>query len=150
MRMIKFLEESPLFNLSVTYNEVIGDFQTRLSSEGVHFLESLILTSLFFEERPVRPTELARTFQATKSNMSHALRTLEKKGLIDRKTDDGDARAYFFSLTKEGRKRSQRLIKIFDTTENRLETAFGQRKINPHLKLFRKLYLELWSEEDPV
>jgi DNA-binding MarR family transcriptional regulator len=147
MRINKFLEESPLFNLAVTYNEVIGDFQTRLSKEGVHFLESLILTALFFEEKAVRPTELARTFQATKSNMSHSLRSLERKGLIERKTDNNDARAYYFSLTKEGKKISTRLIKVFDSTENRLEAAFGQRKINPHLKLFRKLYHELWSSE---
>lgn len=147
MRIKKFLDESPLFNLAVTYNEVIGDFQTRLSCEGVHFLEALILTCLFFEEKTVRPTELAKTFQTTKSNMSHALRSLEKKGLVERNTDGGDARAYFFSLTKEGKKKCPRLIKIFDSTENRLESAFGQRKINPHLKLFRKLYGEMWSDK---
>ncbi len=142
MKINKFLDESPLFNLAIAYNEIIGDFQKQLSREDVHFIEALVITGLFFEDRPVRPTELANTFSVSKSNLSHSLRSLEKKKLLERKTTPEDARAYFFSLSKEGGKRAQRLIKLFDSTEDRLEKAFGGRKINPSLKLFRKVYWE--------
>jgi DNA-binding MarR family transcriptional regulator len=142
MKINKFLDESPLFNLALAYNEIIGDFQKQLSREDVHFIEALIITGLFFEDRPVRPTELAHTFSVSKSNLSHSLRALEKQKLVERKTAPEDARAYFFSLSKEGSKRAQRLIKLFDSTEDRLEKTFGGRKINPSLKLFRKVYWE--------
>src|SRR5271168_1477774 len=124
MRIQKFLDSSPLFNLSLAYDEIIGDFQVRLAKEEVHLLQALILTGLFFEEKPVRPTELAKTFSAAKSNMSHALRALERKGLVERKTaTEEDARAYFFSLTKEGKKKVPKLIKIFDSTQDQIENA---------------------------
>lgn len=140
MRIQKFLDSSPLFNLSIAYDEIIGDFQKRLSAENVHFLQALTLTGLFFEERPVRPTELAKAFSSSKSNMSHALRDLEKKGLVERKISQGDARAYFFSLTKDGKKKVPKLVKIFDSTQDQIEKAFAGTKVNPALKLFRRIY----------
>ncbi|PWU15048.1 MAG: MarR family transcriptional regulator [Bdellovibrio sp.] len=143
MKIDKFLAESPLFNLSLAYTEIIGDFQSRLAREGVHFLEALVVTGLFFEDRPVQPTELARTFSATRSNMSHTLRSLERKGLVTRKVSDEDARAYFFSLTKGGQKLSAKLIKIFDGVENNLDENFAAKEFNWGLKLFRQTYLTL-------
>lgn len=143
MKINRFLAESPLFNLALAYNEIIGDFQMRLAKEGVHFLEALIVTGLFFEDRSVQPTELANTLSATKSNMSHSLRSLERKGLIVRKSAEEDARAYFFSLTKEGKRLSAKLIKLFDSVENSLEKGFGTKKINPSLKLFRQIYSDI-------
>ena len=130
MKISKFLDASPLFNLSIAYDEIIGDFQKRLLKENVHFLQALVLTGLFFEEKPVRPTQLAKTFSSTKSNLSHALRDLERKGLVERNIAQEDARAYFFSLTKEGKRRVPRLVKIFDRTEESLENRFAGRKVN--------------------
>lgn len=150
MRIKKFLDSSPLFNLSVTYNEILGDFQKYLSAEGVHFLQALILTGLFFEEKPVRPTELAKTFCSPKSNMSHALRDLERKGWIERGTLASDARAYYFSLTKEGKRKVPKLIKIFDSTEEKFENAFAGKKINTSLKLFRQIYRDKSLSNDLV
>ena len=140
MRIEKFLASSPLFNLSVAYDEIIGDFQKRLLAEEVHFLQALILTGLFFEDKPVRPSQLASTFSATRSNMSHALRGLERKKFVERATSEKDARAYFFTLTKEGKKRVPKLIKIFDSTQDQIEAAFGGKDVNASLKLFRNAY----------
>lgn len=66
--------------------------------------------------------------------------------MIGRDTDEKDARAYYLSLTKERKKLATRLIKKFDTIENALEQALGQRKINPSLMLFRKIYREIWTK----
>jgi DNA-binding MarR family transcriptional regulator len=143
MRIEKFLDSSPLFNLALAYEEILGDFGKRLAQEGVGFLEALVLTGLFFEETPVRPTLLAKTFSSSKSNMSHALRRMEKKGWLARTTCEEDARAYFFSLTREGRKKAPRLIKLFDLTEEKIEESFAGKKLNPSLKMFRKVYADL-------
>ncbi len=143
MKIDKFLESSPLFILFATHAEIIGGFQNRFAKENVHFLEALVLTGLFFEEKPVRPTELSKAFSTTKSNMSHTLRGLEKKGLIERKTSNKDARAYLFTLTREGKKKAPKLIKIFDSTEQQIEKAFAGLDLNKGLKLFRKIYREI-------
>jgi DNA-binding MarR family transcriptional regulator len=143
MRIEKFLDSTPLFTLFVAYDEIIGDFQKRLAKEGVHFLQALVLTGLFFEERPVRPSELTKSLRARKSNLSHALRSLEKAGLIERKTVPADARAYMFTLTREGRRRVPKLIKIFDSAQNQIEAVRGSRKLNPSLRLFMEIYAQV-------
>lgn len=147
MKIKKFLEMSPLFILYSTHAEILGGFQRRFAAEGVHFLEALVLTGLYFEQDMVRPTELAKTFSSSKSNMSHTLRQLEKKGLIERKTADDDARAYYFSLTKSGERKIPRLIKIFDSTEKQIEDAFAGMDLNKSLKVFRKIYRDLTFPE---
>lgn len=138
MRITRFLESSPLFALSVTYDEIFGRLRSRLLKERVEFLEALIVTGLFFEDREVQPTELAKTFQCSKSRISHALRRLERKGLVERRTATQDARAYYFSLTKEGRRIAPRLIKFFDSTQAQIEKV-GLHHLTPKLLAFRKV-----------
>jgi len=144
MRITKFLEDSALFNLSLTYEHVMGGFQQQLEKEGVQFVEALVLTGIFFEQGPVRPTQLAKTFLSSKSNMSHVLRRLEKKGLLERSLLKEDARAYLFSLSKEGRRKAPRLIKIFDSTEHQIESSLAGKRINPVLKIFRISFGGTW------
>ncbi len=138
MRIEKFLESSTLFQLTLSHSQILGDFQKRLAKDHVHFLQALILTGMFFEERPVQPTELAQTFSCPKSNISHALRDLEKKKLIERSTPADDARAYLFSLTKEGKRTVPKLIKTFDTTEDHLEARQIGKSIILQLKKLRE------------
>lgn len=145
MRIEKFLVASPLFNFYSAYDQVLGDFQKRLRDEEVHFLQALILTGIFFEERPVRPSELAKILRATRPNVSHALRNLEKRGLVERRTSKEDARAYLFDLTREGRKKVPRLVKLFDSTENKIEQALGGKKVNANLCQFVEIYKEVTS-----
>ena len=139
MRIEKFLSTSPLFSLYNAYDEVLRDFQEKLRAEDVHFIQALIVTGLFFEERPVRPSELAETLKSSRSNISHAVRDLEKKGLVERTTNASDHRAYFLTLTRTGKRRASKLIRIFDTTQDQIEAA-GGRDLNPELKRFVATY----------
>ena len=126
MRIESFLRTSPIFAVYTGYSQIVGQFQHQLNAEEVHFIQALILTGIFFEERAVRPTELAQTLKSSRSNISHALRALEKRGWIERTTDPADARAYYFQLTKSGRKKALRLIKIFDHTQTALENTHAK------------------------
>jgi DNA-binding MarR family transcriptional regulator len=139
MRIDKFLTTSPLFSLYVAYDQVLRDFQDRLKSEDLHFIQALIVTGLFFEGQAVQPSELAATLKCSRSNISHAIRDLEKKGLLERATKSSDARAYYISLTKSGKKKASRLIKIFDSTQDQMEAA-GGRDLNSDLKRFLETY----------
>ena len=139
MRIKKFIETSAIFALCQTYDQVMGSFQKRLAVDGVHFVQALILTGLFFEDRPVQPSRLAENLKASRSNISHAIRDLERKSLIVRTTSPADARAYFIALTKAGRKLAPRLIKLLDTTQNQIEAA-GGTEIVANLASLVKMY----------
>jgi DNA-binding MarR family transcriptional regulator len=150
MRIEKFLGASPLFNLYSAYDQILGDFQKKLRREDVHFLQALIMTGIFFEERSVRPSELAKILRTTRPNVSHALRNLEKRGLVERRSSREDARAYLFDLTREGKKKVPRLIKIFDSTEDKIEKALGGKEVNANLRHFVDAYKELASSAKKI
>lgn len=130
MKIRKFLSESPVFALYQANSLVIEPMQSRLANYDVHLLQGLILTAFFFEDREVRPRELFSVFKVSKSNLSHALRSLERKGLVKRTTQAKDARGYWFSLTAVGRKKALLLVKDFDEIENLLEKTVGKKAIN--------------------
>lgn len=146
MRIKKFLAESPLFGLYTTYDQVLGHFEKQLKNENVGFLQALILTGIFFEEAPVRPTQLAKILQTTPPNMSQALKTLEWRGFIERTISKGDARAYLFNLTSAGRRKVPKLIKIFDSIENEVDRSLDSKKVVQRLEEFKSVYLEIVGE----
>ena len=139
MRIEKFLKTSPAFSLYVAYDRIVTALQTELSSEGLNFIQALILTGLFFEESPIRPSTLADTLGSTRSNVSHALKDLERKGLIERSLLKGDARAYLIALTRLGRRKAPRLIKIFDANQERLEKLGGKSLNNELVQFIEKI-----------
>jgi DNA-binding MarR family transcriptional regulator len=135
MRIQTFLKTSPVFAIYTAYDRVVRRFQERLAEEDLHLIQALIVTGIFFEGRPVRPSELAETLGCTRSNISHAIRSLEKAGLIERELHRGDARAYLLTLTRAGRRKAPRLIKIFDSTQTELESS-GGKELNSELARF--------------
>lgn len=129
MKIKKFLSQSPIFSFYLAASEVVEDFQKNLVKHEVHFLQGLILTALFFEDRLVRPFELSQDFQVERSTLSHAIRGLEKKAWIKREIHPTDARGYGLSLTASGRRKALALVKVFDQVQTGIEENFGSRKL---------------------
>jgi len=86
-----------------------------LKCEELTAVESLILAAIFFETKgAIKPSHLAQTFQTTRSNVSHRISSLEAKGLVERKVDSDDARAFRLALRPQGRQRAVRVVGILD------------------------------------
>lgn len=128
MKIKRFINQSPLYSLYRAQCQILEPFQRHLSSHDVHFLQGLILTAIFFEERDVRPLELQRVFGVEASNLSHSLRGLEKKGFLKRSIHPSDSRGYLFALTPTGKKKALALIKEFDGVQDKIEQQFGVKK----------------------
>lgn len=62
----------------------------------------LLLFIRFHPPERCKVTFLAQEFNLTPSTVSEALRTLEQKGLLQRKTDPADTRSHTLALTEEG------------------------------------------------
>ncbi|HEY8270006.1 MAG TPA: winged helix DNA-binding protein [Pseudobdellovibrionaceae bacterium] len=145
MKINKFIAQSPIFALYRGNSLLVEPFQMRLAKEGVHLLQGLILTALFFEEREVRPFELAKAFQVSKSNLSHSLRSLEKKGWLKRAMHSEDARGYLFSLTASGKKKALILIKSFDEVEGELEKKIGTKNTKEFVNVLNQFVTDYRS-----
>jgi len=115
---------------------------TALAEDELSFLEGLALAAIFFEApQPVRPSELAETFATSRGNVSHCLSSLEAKGLLQRKIDPGDARAYQLTLKPQGKKCAVRVIGALDRLQRAFEREIGKAALSEMLKTLRKLEL---------
>ena len=68
---------------------------------GITLNEGMTLCSLSKRER-MCPGELGETLGLTPSNMSKVLRTVESKGLVERKMCCKDRRQIYYSITPQG------------------------------------------------
>jgi DNA-binding MarR family transcriptional regulator len=106
-----------------------------LRQEGLTFFESLMIAAIFFEKRGgTKPSELAETFQTTRGNVSHCISSLEAKGLVRRRIDPEDARAFQLVLLPVGKRRAARVVGILDQMQARFEEAVGVAKLAAMVK----------------
>lgn len=74
-----------------------------LEVRGLSFAELRLLVPLREASSGRRPTELAHELHLTASGVTRALLPLERRGIIERRKDQSDARASLALLTPAGR-----------------------------------------------
>jgi DNA-binding MarR family transcriptional regulator len=140
MRIDAFLRESPMFAVNRAARRFESLAARALAGDDLGFLEALVLAALFFEApRQVKPSQLAETFSTTRGNLSHCVTSLEAKGLLQRKIDPVDARAYLLSLKPQGRRCALRVIAALDHLQKEFETELGKSALAEMLRSLRKL-----------
>jgi DNA-binding MarR family transcriptional regulator len=140
MRIDAFLKESPLFAVTSAARTFEAIMSYVLEDDELTFLEALVLTAIFFEApRPVRPSRLAETFSTTRGNVSHCVSSLEAKGLLQRKIDPDDARAYRLTLKPQSKKAAVRVIGGFDRLQRTFERDVGKVGLREMIKILRQV-----------
>lgn len=140
MRIDAFLRESPMFAVNRAARRFEALATEALASDGLSFFEGLVLAAIFFEApQQVKPSLLAETFGTTRGNVSHCVSSLEAKGLLQRRIDPADARAYLLTLKPQGKKCALRVIAAFDSLQNQFERELGKTALSEMLKAIRKL-----------
>jgi len=140
MRIDAFLEQSPMFAVNRAARRFESLTAQVLVADGLGFLEGLILAAMFFEApKLVKPSQLAETFGTTRGNVSHSVSSLEGKGLLLRKIDPEDARAYLLMLKPQGKRCAVRVIGAFDKLQSEFEQEIGETALAEMLQSLRKL-----------
>lgn len=110
------------------------------AADDLGFTEGLVLAAIFFEApRAIKPSQLADTFTITRGNVSHAVSSLEAKGLVQRKIDPSDARGYLLTLRPHGKKCALRMIAAFDKMQQGFEQKVGRTALANALQVIRAL-----------
>ena len=140
MRIDAFLNASPMFTINRAARRFDSLATRVLESDGLSFLEGLVLAAIFFDE-PVlaKPSQLAETFGTTRGNVSHCISSLEAKGLLQRAIDPTDARSYLLALKPQGKKCALRVIRAFDKLQAEFEKEIGKVALSDTLRTIRKL-----------
>ena len=111
-----------------------------LLDDGLSFLEGLTLAAVFFEApKTIKPSQLAEAFGTTRGNVSHCVSSLEAKGLLQRRIDPEDARAYQLALKPQGKRCALRVIAALDKLQRKFETEIGKAALGEMLKTLREL-----------
>lgn len=111
-----------------------------LSDDDLSFLEGLTLAAVFFEApKTIKPSQLAEAFGTTRGNVSHCVSSLEAKGLLQRRIDPEDARAYQLALKPQGKRCALRVIAALDKLQREFEAEIGKSSLGEMLKTLRKL-----------
>jgi DNA-binding MarR family transcriptional regulator len=140
LRINAFLQESPMFAINRAARRFESLSAQVLEADNLGFLEGLVLAAMFLEApRTIKPSQLANTFGTTRGNVSHCISSLEAKGLLLRKIDPTDARAYLLSLRPQGRRCALRVISAFDKLQKQFEDEVGKTVLTNTLIAIRKL-----------
>lgn len=140
MRIDAFLQQSPMFAVNRAARRFESLTAQVLAADELSFLEGLTLAAMFFEApRLVKPSQLAETFGTTRGNVSHCVSSLEAKGLLQRRIDPEDARAYQLTLKPQGKRCAMRVIGAFDKLQHEFEVEIGKSALGEMLKSLRKL-----------
>ncbi len=131
MRIESFLRQSPIVQASRAARKMDAALNALLAEQGLTVLEALVLTAIFFEKPgAIKPSQLAVAFEMTRGGVSHCLASLEAKGLVRRRIDPEDARAFQLLLLPTGRRRAARVAGILDRMQRQLETALGVARLD--------------------
>jgi DNA-binding MarR family transcriptional regulator len=140
MRIDAFLSESPMFAISRAARRFDVLAAQALAPVGLSFLEALVLAAIFFEApQPIKPSQLAETFGTTRGNLSHCISSLEAKGLLQRRIDPNDARAYHLLLKPQGKRSALQVIGALDHLQRGFEKEVGKTALGTMLQTLRKL-----------
>lgn len=140
MRIDAFLRESPMFAVNRAARRFEALAAEALAEDALGFLEGLTLAAIFFEAPgAIKPSQLAETFGTTRGNVSHCISSLEAKGLVQRKIDPMDARAYHLALKQQGRRCAMRVIAAFDRLQKEFESEVGKAALGEMLRTLRRL-----------
>jgi DNA-binding MarR family transcriptional regulator len=140
MRIDAFLRESPMFAVNRAARRFEALAAEVLAPDELSFLEGLTLAAIFFEApHPIKPSQLAETFETTRGNVSHCVSSLEAKGLLQRKIDPADARAYLLTLRPQGKRCALRVIGAFDKLQKGFEEEIGKAALSEMLKTLKRL-----------
>ncbi|MBO9665603.1 MAG: hypothetical protein J7501_02170 [Bdellovibrio sp.] len=142
MKIEKFLSQNPSFQIVVAGNEIFQKVSEGLAVYELGMMEALVLVSIFFEKDKIaRPTQIKESFGIPKANVSHCVRSLEKKKLLKRAIHEGDARGYVLSLTLKGMNTSTSVITYFDKLQGRIERKCDEKSLNSFFRTLSDISL---------
>jgi DNA-binding MarR family transcriptional regulator len=138
VRIESFLRQSPVFQVNRIARKMGASLNLILRDEELTSVESLMLAAIFLEKKgEINPSRLAKTFETTRGNVSHCLSSLEAKGLVQRRIDPEDARAFRLLLLPKGRRQAARVVGILDRMQRRFEDSVGAAELQAMLNQMR-------------
>jgi|GEM_PF-4575860 len=110
------------------YIAVLDESHKVLSQEGYPDLDGSYSIVFQHISDGARATDIAAKGRTSKQNVKYLLEVLEEKGLVRRKQDATDGRAWIFELTSKGHDYRNAGLKVIAELEKKWADAIGEKK----------------------
>ncbi len=129
MKIEKYLKDSPVFALYDASNALTFSLNSHLKKEEISFIQGLVLVAVLLDEKnQITPGEISKGLGISKTSLSQILSNLESRGFLKRIIKEDDARSLSLSLTTQGLKKANKIVKFLDSFELDLENKINLRK----------------------
>ncbi|MCG3110002.1 Transcriptional regulator SlyA [Metallosphaera sp. J1] len=116
--MQRKLDVEVLVRISRVYRAVKREFNRRLESHGLNYIDFLILMTV--KESPKSMVYLAKEVLMTQAGITAAIDRLEEKGLVKRERDREDRRIINVQITDLGVKATEEAMQIYEEMASEL------------------------------
>ena len=99
-----------------------------------------MLLILKFSGRKVSQKELSEKMKISKAAVAATLKKLEKKGFVEKKTDEEDNRYNEIVLTNEGLRMLEKTKEVFDKADDLMFSDVTEEEIAATLKCIEKIH----------
>lgn len=121
------------------HHRISGGLSERLEPVGLNLTQYEALT-LLCERGQARVSAMAETLDISCGGSTRLVTSMEKKGLVERKSCEEDARGAVISITPEGRKLQKKASKLY---QQGIEELFSNRLCQGELKILNQSLGEL-------
>ncbi len=132
------LQQSLGFKINKTANDINSVFNHVLNEYDIA-IEQRVTLEIINNEEEVSLTKIAHTLSKDKTTISRTLRTLEKKGLIQRNDSSEDRRVNFIELTPKGNETLMQSEKKASEFRTSLMSKLNKDEIQTFLLLLDKI-----------
>ena len=92
--------------------------------------------------------DIARACFIEAGSLTTILNGMEEKGLIERRTLNGNRRSYHIFMTDEGKKKQQRIDEAFAAIEEKAVSDISDEEYSQFMSVYQKLYNNLLNMKD--
>jgi len=129
VKIEKYLKNSPVFALYDASNALTSSLNSHLKKEEISFIQGLVLVAVLLDEKnQISPGEISKGLGISKTSLSQILSNLESRGFLKRIIKEDDARSLSLSLTTQGLKKANKIVKFLDSFDLDLENKINLRK----------------------
>lgn len=92
--------------------------------------------------------DIARACFIEAGSLTTILNGMEEKGLIERRTLNGNRRSYHIFMTDEGKKKQQMIDEAFAAIEEKAVSDISDEEYSQFMSVYQKLYNNLLNMKD--
>ncbi len=120
-------------------NRIDSCFEEELSSCGMSYTDLRFMRFVIVMGRPVRMRELEEYYGYAFPTVAGAVKSLERRGLVEQLPDDSDRRVRLVSLTESGREAVQRMEALRRRMEDDLTAGLDRSERETLVSLLERV-----------